>query len=146
MQPSYLSLDIGALHHVRRRLPVELRVVTVDHPLTGRLLRARRVYRQWGRLWLVVELPDGGVGSVEVADTDVLAAEPIVTAPSGFAWPAKLPALPGRKLVERREGSCSPPARQPSPCGRCARARPGTSSSCILGDRVSALVVVASQR
>jgi hypothetical protein len=66
-------------------LPVEVRVVTVDHPLTGRLLRARRVYRQWGRLWLVVELPGGGVGSVEVGDTDVLAAEPIVTAPSGMS-------------------------------------------------------------
>jgi hypothetical protein len=62
-----------------------VRVVTVDHPLTGRLLRARRVYRQWGRLWLVVELPDGGIGSVEVADTDVLAAEPIVTVPSGMS-------------------------------------------------------------
>ena len=60
-----------------------VRVVAVDHPLRGRALRARRVYRQWGRPWLVLELPDGGVVSVEVGDTDVLEAEPVVTAPSG---------------------------------------------------------------
>ncbi len=46
-------------------------------------MRARRVYRQWGRLWLVLELPDGGVVSVEVGLTDVLEAAPVVTAPSG---------------------------------------------------------------
>jgi hypothetical protein len=46
-------------------------------------LRARRVYRQWGRLWLVLELPDGGVVSVEVGLTDVLEAAPVATAPSG---------------------------------------------------------------
>jgi len=41
------------------------------------------VYRQWGRLWLVLELPDGGVVSVEVGHTDVLGVVPAVTAPSG---------------------------------------------------------------
>lgn len=61
-----------------------MRVVAVDHPLRGRALRARRVYRQWGRLWLVLELPDGGVVSVEVGHTDVLEAAPAVTAPSGM--------------------------------------------------------------
>ena len=58
-------------------------MIAVDHPLRGRALRARRVYRQWGRLWLVLELPDGGVVSVEVGHTDVLEAGPVVTAPSG---------------------------------------------------------------
>lgn len=61
-----------------------MRVVAVDHPLRGRALRARRVYRQWGWLWLVLELPDGGVVSVEVGHTDVLEAAPAVTAPSGM--------------------------------------------------------------
>ena len=60
-----------------------VRVVTADHPLSGRALRARRAYRQWGRLWLVVGLPDGGVVSVEVGDTDALEAAPVVSAPSG---------------------------------------------------------------
>jgi hypothetical protein len=60
-----------------------VRVLAVDHPLRGRALRARRVYRQWGRLWLVLELPEGGVSSVEVEDTDVLEAEPVVSASSG---------------------------------------------------------------
>ncbi|HEU4728130.1 MAG TPA: hypothetical protein VFT22_09585 [Kofleriaceae bacterium] len=40
------------------------------------------MYRQWGRLWLVLEL-DGGVVSVEVGHTDVLDAAPAVTSPSG---------------------------------------------------------------
>jgi hypothetical protein len=71
------------LHHVRRRLPAEVRVVASDHPLTGRVLRARHVYRRWGRRWVVLELPDGGVVSVEVEDTDVLEAEPVVRAPRG---------------------------------------------------------------
>jgi hypothetical protein len=60
-----------------------VRVVAVDHPLRGRALRARRVYRQWGGLWLVLELRDGGVVSVEVGHTDVLEAAPAVTAPGG---------------------------------------------------------------
>jgi len=59
-----------------------VRVVAAGHPLSGRALRARRVYRQWGRLWLVLGLPDGGVVSVEVADTDVLEM-PVASAPSG---------------------------------------------------------------
>jgi hypothetical protein len=60
-----------------------VRVVSDGHPLRGRALRARRVYRQWGRLWLVLELPDGGVVSVEVGHTDVLEAAPAVCTPSG---------------------------------------------------------------
>ena len=60
-----------------------VRVVAADHPLSGRVVRARRAYRQWGRLWLVIGLPDGGVVSVEVDDTDVLEAAPVVSAPSG---------------------------------------------------------------
>jgi hypothetical protein len=57
-----------------------VRVVDAEHPLAGRALRARRVYRRFGRRWLVLELPDGGVTSVEVEDTDVLEAEPVVRA------------------------------------------------------------------
>jgi hypothetical protein len=64
-------------------LPAAVRVVAADHPLAGRVLRARHVYRRYGRRWLALELPDGGVTSVEVEDTDVLAAEPVVTAPVG---------------------------------------------------------------
>ena len=52
-------------------------MVAADHPLSGRALRARRAYRRYGRLWLVVELPDGGETSVEVGHTDVLAVETI---------------------------------------------------------------------
>jgi hypothetical protein len=73
------------LHHVRRRLPARVRVVAPEHPLTGRELRARHVYRRWGRRWLVLELPDGGVVSVEVEDTDVLEAEPVFTVASGVS-------------------------------------------------------------
>jgi hypothetical protein len=62
---------------------VVVRVLAPDHPLTGQALRARRVYRRYGRRWLVLELPDGGVASVHVEDTDVLEAEPVVTAPVG---------------------------------------------------------------
>ena len=45
--------------------------------------RATKVYRRWGRRWLVLELPAGGVTSVQVEDTDVLDAEPVITAPRG---------------------------------------------------------------
>jgi hypothetical protein len=58
-------------------------VVTSDHPLAGRALRARHAYRRYGRLWLVLVLPDGGVTSVEVGHTDVLDAGPGLTAPGG---------------------------------------------------------------
>jgi hypothetical protein len=71
------------LHHVRHRLPTEVRVVGVDHRLRGRVLRARHVYRRWGRRWLVLELPDGGVVSVEVGDTDVLGAVSVARTPGG---------------------------------------------------------------
>lgn len=53
-------------------------MVAPTHPLTGRVLRARHVYRRYGRVWLVLVLPDGGVSSVAVEDTDVLAIEPVV--------------------------------------------------------------------
>jgi hypothetical protein len=62
-----------------------VRVLAADHPLAGRALRARHVYRRYGRRWLVLELPDAGVTSVEVEDTDVLEAEPVVNARSGVS-------------------------------------------------------------
>jgi hypothetical protein len=58
-------------------------VVAPEHPLTGQELCARHVYRRWGRRWLVLELGDGGVVSVEVEDADVLEAEPVFTVPGG---------------------------------------------------------------
>jgi hypothetical protein len=70
------------LHHVRSRLPAEVRIVAAAHPFAGRVLRARHVYRRYGRLWLVVVLADGGVASVAVEDTDVLSVEPVVAAPA----------------------------------------------------------------
>ncbi len=66
------------LHHVARRLPAVVRVVGGDHPLSGRALRARRVYRRFGRLWLVVELPDGGETSVRLEGTDLFDVELVV--------------------------------------------------------------------
>jgi hypothetical protein len=60
-----------------------VRLVAAEHPLAGRVVRARHVYRRYGRLWLVVVLPDGGVASVAVEDTDVLAAEPVVAVAAG---------------------------------------------------------------
>ena len=60
-----------------------MRVVAPTHPLTGQVLRARHVYRRYGRLWLVLVLPDGGVTSVPVEHTDVLAIEPVVAARVG---------------------------------------------------------------
>jgi hypothetical protein len=62
---------------------VSVRVVAARHPLTGKLLRARHVYRRYGRIWLVVVLPDGGVSSVQVEDTDVLAVAPVPVARVG---------------------------------------------------------------
>jgi len=58
-------------------------VVAPGHALTGQELRARHVYRRFGRRWLVLELSDGGVVSVDVEDTDVLDAAPAVTVSSG---------------------------------------------------------------
>jgi hypothetical protein len=55
-----------------------VRVVAPTHPLTGQVLRARHVYRRYARLWLVLVLADGGVTSVPVEHTDVLAIEPVV--------------------------------------------------------------------
>jgi hypothetical protein len=96
-----------------------VRVVAADHPLRGSSLRARRVYRQWGRLWLVLELPDGGVVSVEVGDTDVVEAEPVLTAPSGTST---LSSEGARRLLELltacMERSVSDPGRRPVGEGR----------------------------
>lgn len=94
-------------------------MVAVDHPLSGRVLRARRVYRQWGRVWLVLELPGRGVVSVEAGDTDVLGAEPVVTAPSGMST---LSSEGGRRLLELlrvcMERSAGDPGRRPVGEGR----------------------------
>lgn len=60
-----------------------MRVVAPTHPLTEQVLRARHVYRRYGRLWLVLVLPDGGVTSVPVEHTGVLAIEQVVAARAG---------------------------------------------------------------
>jgi hypothetical protein len=60
-----------------------VRILAEPHPLAGQLLRARHVYRRYGRIWLVVVLADGWVCSVPVEDTDVLAAAPVVSVPVG---------------------------------------------------------------
>jgi hypothetical protein len=79
-----VALGVGfTLHYFARRLPAVVRVVASDHPLSGRALRARRAYRRYGRLWLVVELPDGGETSVEVGDTDLLGTGPVGTVRDG---------------------------------------------------------------
>ena len=84
LQVRPLGFGVGfTLHHFALRLPAVVRVVAGDHPLSGRALRARRAYRRYGRLWLVVELPDGGESSVEIGDTDVLGAGPAVTVRDG---------------------------------------------------------------
>ncbi len=71
----------ASLQRPSRLAPVH--VVAAEHPLAGQPLRARHVYRRYGRLWLVVVLGDGGVASVAVDDTDVLSAEPVVAAAAG---------------------------------------------------------------
>jgi hypothetical protein len=47
------------------------------------VLWARHVYRRYGRIWVVVELPDGGVTSVPVDSTDIAGAPPKPAAPVG---------------------------------------------------------------
>ena len=79
-----MVLGVGVtLHHVRARLPAQVRITASSHPLAGKALRARHVYRRYGRIWLVVVLPDGGVCSVPVEDTDVLSAAPVTVARAG---------------------------------------------------------------
>ncbi len=46
------------------------------HPLFGRLLAASGFKRHGGALFLVVMLPDGSPGTISVAATDILGAEP----------------------------------------------------------------------
>jgi len=115
-----LLLEVGiTLHHVRRRLPTEVRVAAPDHPLAGRVLRARHVYRRYGRLWLVLVLPDGGVSSVDVLDTDVLEAEPVVRAASGTSTLSSEGARRLIGLLEACMGRIAPGADQ----GAAGRAR-----------------------
>ena len=45
------------------------------HPLCGQLLRARSFRRLQGELMLAVVLPDGSVGTLPAAATDVFGAE-----------------------------------------------------------------------
>jgi hypothetical protein len=52
-------------------LPCEVRVVSVRHPLFGRVLKAASFRRWVGELLLVVTLPDGSPGTVRADDTDV---------------------------------------------------------------------------
>jgi hypothetical protein len=69
--------------NVGRRLPAVVRVLGGELPLSGRVLPARRVYRRYGHLWLVLELPDGGITSVKVEDTDLLGVGSVTTTPGG---------------------------------------------------------------
>jgi hypothetical protein len=76
-----MILEVGlTLHHVRTRLPTDIRVTDVEHPLAGRVLAARHVYRRYGQIWVVAELPDGGVTSIPAESTNVAEAAPVVTA------------------------------------------------------------------
>ena len=59
------------LQHLRAVLPCEVRVVSVTHPLSGRLLEAVSFKRWNGELLLVVTLPDGSPGTVRAGDTSV---------------------------------------------------------------------------
>jgi hypothetical protein len=69
--------DGDRLQHLRAVLPCEVRVVSVTHPLSGRLLAARSFVRLGGVLMLVVELPDGSPGTIAAVAADVLGpAEP----------------------------------------------------------------------
>jgi hypothetical protein len=58
-------------------LPGEVRVTSSVHPLFGRLLMASGFKRRDGVLFLVVLLPDGSPGTIPVAATDILGAEPV---------------------------------------------------------------------
>ena len=53
-------------------LPCEVRVTSVTHPLSGRLVAARSFKRLNGELLLVIELPDGSPGTIPAGATDVL--------------------------------------------------------------------------
>jgi hypothetical protein len=56
-------------------LPCEVRVISVTHPLSGRLLEAVSFKRWRGELLLVVTLPDGSPGTVRAGDTSVFGDE-----------------------------------------------------------------------
>jgi hypothetical protein len=53
-----------------------VRVTSPVHPLFGGLLAASGFKRSGGVLFLVVVLPDGSPGTIAVAATDILGAEP----------------------------------------------------------------------
>ena len=53
-------------------LPCQVRVTSVMHPLSGRLVAARSFKRLNGELLLVIELPDGSPGTIPAGATDVL--------------------------------------------------------------------------
>lgn len=70
-------LGVGlTLHHVRRRLPADVRVTDPTHALAGQVLRARHVYRRYGQIFVVVVLADNSVTSVPVESTDVIDVPP----------------------------------------------------------------------
>jgi hypothetical protein len=75
-------------------LPCEVRVTSVTHPLSGRLVAARSFKRLNGVLLLVIGLPDGSPGTIAAAATDVLG-------PCGAGGPAVvLDAAGWRRLRE----------------------------------------------
>jgi Cytochrome b(N-terminal)/b6/petB len=53
------------------RLPAEVELTNPRHPLAGRLVPVRSVYRRSGGVWLMVMLPDGFPAPVRVGDTDL---------------------------------------------------------------------------
>ena len=60
------------LQQLRAVLPCQVRVTSVMHPLSGRLVAARSFKRLNGELLLVIELPDGSPGTIPAGATDVL--------------------------------------------------------------------------
>jgi hypothetical protein len=67
-----LGKDGDRLQQLRAVLPCEVRVTSVTHPLSGRLVAARSFKRLHGELLLVIGLPDGSPGTIPAAATDVL--------------------------------------------------------------------------
>ena len=71
-----LDREGDRLRRFRARLPCEVVVTAVTHPLHGCRLRAYAVRHVDGVPHLKVELPDGMPGLVAVEATDALGAEP----------------------------------------------------------------------
>jgi hypothetical protein len=78
VQPGLVALDQEGdrLRRFRARLPCEVVVTAVTHPLHGCRLRAYAVRHVDGVPHLKVELPDGMPGLVAAEATDALGAEP----------------------------------------------------------------------